>query len=57
MLEVLIVEHAVDRWEWRVCDPAGLAILNGFTRTRRAARYHGDRGLFTLLARGWVVET
>ena len=53
MLDVVVVEHNVGVWEWRVFNRDGTTILNGFEITRRAARDSGDRALFKLLVTGW----
>jgi hypothetical protein len=53
MLEVVIAERSPSKWEWRVCDRNGTTIINGFESTHRAAKYKGDRALFTLFASGW----
>jgi hypothetical protein len=53
VLDVVVVEHNVGVWEWRVFDRDGTTILNGFEITRRAARDSGDRALFKLLVTGW----
>jgi hypothetical protein len=52
MFEVVIVRRSPMRWEWRVCDRKGAILMHGSERTRRAARYEGDRALFLLLATG-----
>jgi hypothetical protein len=52
VLEVLITKRSPTKWEWRVCDRQGATIVNGFGRTRRAAKYRGYRALFHLLAFG-----
>jgi len=53
VLEVLITELSPAKWEWRVCDRYGTAIVGGFESTRPAAKYRGYRALFHLLAFSW----
>jgi hypothetical protein len=52
VLEVLIIERSPTKWEWRVCDRYGTAIM-GFESTRPAAKYRGNRALFLLLSTSW----
>ena len=47
VLEVLITERSPTKWEWRVCDRHGTTIVGGFEHTRPAARYRGNRALFS----------
>jgi hypothetical protein len=49
MLEV-VVEKRRRTWEWRVLNSSGQTIMSGRENSRRAARYHGARALFLLLA-------
>ena len=37
------------KWEWRVCDRLGDAILQGREATRAEAKYQAERGMFLLL--------
>jgi len=37
-------------WQWRVCDPAGKAVMQGRERTRAEARYRAEKALFLLLS-------
>jgi hypothetical protein len=53
VLEVVILEHGLDHWEWCVCDRKGTIIMNGFEATRRVAKYRGEWALFSLLVSGW----
>jgi hypothetical protein len=59
LLEVLITELSPTKWEWRVCDRYGVAIMGGFESTRPAAKYRGNRALFLLLASGrdWIAPS
>jgi hypothetical protein len=50
MLEVAIKKRGRSRWEWRVLDSSGWAVMSGWESSRPAARYHGARALFLLLA-------
>jgi hypothetical protein len=52
MFEVVIIKRSPTKWEWRVCDRNGNAIMKGWEHSRRAAKYKGDRALFLLLAAG-----
>jgi hypothetical protein len=47
MLEVAVKKRGRSRWEWRVLDPSGKAVMEN---SRWAARYHGAWALFLLLA-------
>ena len=49
MFEVVIEKRGGFRWEWRVCDRAGKALVYGWEETRNAAKYRGERALFQLL--------
>ena len=49
MLEIVIGKRR-RTWEWRVLDSSGQTIMSGREKSRRAARYHGARALFLLLA-------
>ena len=51
MADVIVIKRRRN-WEWQVRDQNGELILGGRERSRRAARYHGYRGLFRLLAAG-----
>jgi hypothetical protein len=48
----VIVTKRRRSWEWRVTDESGRPIMSGRERSRPAARYHGYRALFMLLAVG-----
>jgi hypothetical protein len=50
MMEVTVAKRRRS-WEWRV-HQNGALIMHGRERTRPAARYHGYRSLFMLLAIG-----
>ena len=51
MLEVIVVKgRGRSRWEWRVVDSSGKAIMSGSQASRRGAKYQGERALFLLLA-------
>jgi hypothetical protein len=50
MLEVVIEKRGRSRWEWRVLDSSRQTIMRGWEKSRWAARYHGARALFLLLA-------
>jgi hypothetical protein len=50
MLEVAVKKRGRSRWEWRVFDSSGKAVMSGWENSRWAARYHGARALFLLLA-------
>ena len=52
MFDVLIEERR-RWWEWRVCDRAGLTMLNGRERTRLEALSQGYGALFRLLSAGY----
>jgi hypothetical protein len=49
MFEVVVEKRSQFRWEWRVCDRAGKALVCGWEETRNAAKYRGERALFQLL--------
>ena len=51
MMEVTVAKRRRS-WEWRVHDDNGKLIMYGRERSRPAARYHGYRSLFMLLAVG-----
>lgn len=53
MFEVVIINRSPNRWEWLVYNRDGIPIVKGWERTRAAAKYQGERALFTLLASGW----
>jgi hypothetical protein len=50
MFEIVVIGHGPTKWEWQVRNLAGTTIMFGFEKTRRAARYQAERGLFLLLA-------
>jgi hypothetical protein len=50
MLEVVVIQRRPTKWTWQVCNAAGTPIMTGWEKTRRAAKYQGDRALFLLLA-------
>jgi hypothetical protein len=50
MLEVVIIERRRTKWIWKVCNSAGIPIMRGWEKTRKGARYQGNRALFLLLA-------
>jgi hypothetical protein len=50
MLEVAVKKRGRSRWEWAVLDSSGNAVMSGWETNRWAARYHGARALFLLLA-------
>jgi hypothetical protein len=52
MFEVVIIKRKPAKWVWQVCDRTGAIVMHGWERTRRAAKYRGDRALFMLLAAG-----
>jgi hypothetical protein len=37
------------KWEWRVCDPLGDAVLQGWESTRAEAKYQAECGMVLLL--------
>ena len=45
----MMLERKWGRWQWRVCDSAGKAIVVGREKSREAARYKAARALFELL--------
>ena len=45
----VVLTYRRRKWEWRVFDPLGDAILQGCERTRAEAKYQAERGLFLLL--------
>jgi hypothetical protein len=53
MFEVVIINRSPNRWEWLVCNTDRIPIMQGWERTRAAAKYQGERALFILLASGW----
>ena len=53
MFEVVIINRSPNRWEWLVYNRDGIPIMQGWGRTRAAAKYQGERALFILLASGW----
>jgi len=50
MLEVVIKKRGRSRWEWRILDSSGLAVMSGWESSRPAAKYQGERAMFLLLA-------
>jgi hypothetical protein len=50
MLEVVVKKRGRSRWEWRVLDSSGNAVMGGWEDSRPAAKYRGERALFMLLA-------
>ena len=53
MFEVVIINRSPNRWEWLVYNRHGIPIVQGWEKTRAAAKYQGERALFMLLASGW----
>jgi hypothetical protein len=53
MFEVVIINRSPNRWEWLVYNRDRIPIMQGWERTRAAAKYQGERALFILLASGW----
>jgi len=49
MFELTTRKRGRTRWEWRVCDCTGRAIMYGRESSRLAARYRAERALFLLL--------
>ena len=49
MFELTTRKRGRTRWEWRVCDSTGRAIMQGWETSRPAARYKAERALFLLL--------
>ena len=45
----MVMTYRRRRWEWRVCDRLGKAILQGSESTRAEAKYQAERGMFLLL--------
>ena len=52
MKEVIVVKRR-RAWEWQLRDQSGVLIMGGREKSRPAARYHGYRALFLLLACSW----
>lgn len=50
MLEVVLIDRDRRGWEWQLRDHSGNTFMPGRERTRRAAKYAGERALFQLLA-------
>jgi hypothetical protein len=48
MFEVVLTSRR-RKWEWRVCDGFGKAILQGWGSTRAEAKYQAERGMLLLL--------
>jgi len=53
MFEVVIINGSPNRWERLVYNRDGIPIVEGWERSRAAAKYQGERALFMLLASGW----
>jgi hypothetical protein len=53
MFEVAIINRSPAGWEWQVRNRNGAPIMQGWEKTRAAAKYQGERALFLLLATGW----
>ena len=49
MFELTTRKRGRTRWEWRVCDNTGRAIMQGWESSRLGARYKAERALFLLL--------
>ena len=49
MFELTTKKRGRTRWEWRVYDNTGRAIMYGWETSRLAARYKAERALFLLL--------
>jgi hypothetical protein len=49
MLEVVLIDRKRRGWEWQVRGPTGAVLMSGREKTRREAKYKGDRVLFQLL--------
>ncbi len=49
MFELTTRKRGRTRWEWRVCDSTGRAIMYGWETSHLAARYRAERALFLLL--------
>jgi hypothetical protein len=49
MFEFVLRKRGRTRWEWRVCNSAGRAIMHGWETSRAEARYKAERALFLLL--------
>jgi hypothetical protein len=52
MFEVVLSRRGRTRWDWRVNDSTGKAIMRGWENSRPAAKYRGERALFLLLMAG-----
>ena len=52
LLEVVIQEHDIASWEWRVCSGPDLLVC-GYESSRVAASFAGHDRLFLILALGW----
>jgi hypothetical protein len=50
MFDVVLTKRGRARWEWKVHDRTGKAIMGGVEDGRSAAKYQGERALFLLLA-------
>ncbi len=50
MLEVVVTKRGRSGWEWRVLDSSGKTVLGAREKSRREAKYQGERALFLLLA-------
>jgi hypothetical protein len=51
MFDVVVLSRR-RRWEWRVCDPKGKLVMQGWEPTRQQAKYKAYRALFLLLPAG-----
>ena len=49
MFEMVLTKRGRSRWEWRVYDPTGTAVMAGRENSRLEAKYQGERALFLLL--------
>ncbi len=56
MFEVVIINRSPSNWEWQVRNRNGSPIMQGWEKTRAAAKYRGERALFLLLATGWRLQ-
>ena len=45
----VVLTYRRRKWEWRVYDRLGKAILQGWERTRAEAKYQAERGIFLQL--------
>jgi hypothetical protein len=49
MFEVVIIDRGPSKWEWQLCHRNGGVVLGGVEKTRKAAKYAGERALFFIL--------